>query len=411
MVLDGRYRIQGVVGQGGMGTVYEADQIALSRRVAVKILHRAQKGRRDAVERFQREARAASSIGHPNICEIYDVGRLSDGRPYMVMELLHGTTLADRIDNEGALPIRDCVDIMMQVLSALVAAHDKAIIHRGHQARERVPRRNASGCKPVVKILDFGIHKARDEDSLSLTRDGTIMGTPYYMAPEQARGEAFDHRIDLFACGVMLYEMVTGRRPFEGDDYHALMRSILKDQPVDPRTYREEMPEELVSIVGHALEKDRTLRYPNATAFLVELDALQATLGNTATGALRPVADVRRDLATYSSPEPSTQDPPDVEVSIDLAEVSLEPSEVSLELSAEIPVSIAMESVPETTKPAPRPIADPADRVRVEAASRLLAAPTAELPVAPEPPKPHADTVPPPTLRSSQFRPDSKPRR
>jgi len=410
MVLDGRYRILGVVGQGGMGTVYEAEQLVLSRRVAVKVLHRAQKGRRESVERFQREARAASSIGHPNICEIYDVGRLSDGRPYMVMELLRGTTLADRIDAEGALPIRDCVDIMMQALSALVAAHDKAIIHRDIKP-ENVFLAERVGCPAVVKILDFGIHKTRDEDSLSLTRDGTIMGTPYYMAPEQARGDAIDHRIDLFACGVMLYEMVTGRRPFEGDDYHALMRSILHDAPTPPSTFRSDIPEALDTIIRRALEKDPSLRYPNATAFLVELDALQTTLGNIITGALRPVPELRRDLATYSSAEPSTQDPVEVEISVDLSEVSVDQPEFSLEVSSEIPVSIGMESMPATTEPAAHAPIEPAARVTVEPASRLLAAPTAELPVAPEPPKPHADTVPPPTMRSSQFRPDPKSRR
>jgi len=209
----------------------------------------------------------------------------------------------------------------------------------------------------------------------------------------------------------MLYEMVTGRRPFEGDDYHALMRSILHDAPTPPSTFRSDIPEALDTIIRRALEKDPSLRYPNATAFLVELDALQTTLGNIITGALRPVPELRRDLATYSSAEPSTQDPVEVEISVDLSEVSVDQPEFSLEVSSEIPVSIGMESMPATTEPAAHAPIEPAARVTVEPASRLLAAPTAELPVAPEPPKPHADTVPPPTMRSSQFRPDPKSRR
>jgi len=381
--IDGRYRICGIVGQGGMGTVYEAEQIALGRRVALKVLHSAQKGRRESVERFQREARAASSIGHPNICEVYDVGRLSDGRPYMVMELLRGCTLAERIDNERSLPVRESIDIIMQVLSALVAAHDKAIIHRDIKP-ENVFLAERVGCPAVVKILDFGIHKARDEASLSLTRDGTVMGTPYYMAPEQARGEPFDHRIDLFACGVMLYEITVGRRPFDGDEYNALMRSILHEQPVDPCSLRPDLPKALTGILRRALQKDPTLRYPDATAFLVELDALQPSLGNFTSDAIQSVREPRRPIPDLDALDRAGDPPPSIEVTVE-----------------SVPVSIQLESVPATTEPAPNTVAG------------LAPPPTAPFPPLPPPPPQREDRIsePPPTLRPMEPSSVSNPRR
>ena len=236
--IGGKYRVRGVLGEGGMGTVFEAEHIALGRSVAVKVLHATQATKKDAVRRFQQEARAAGAIGHPNICGVIDLGTLDDGSPYLVMERLVGETLADRVAAEGGLPFEDVIDILIQVLSGLVAAHEKGIVHRDIKP-ENIFLTQRVGCPPLVKLLDFGVSKMtggragaiRPED-LALTRTGMVMGTPYYMAPEQARGERdLDARVDLYACGVILYEALTGRRPFTAANYNALLMQILTATP------------------------------------------------------------------------------------------------------------------------------------------------------------------------------------
>ena len=212
-----------------MGAVFEAENTALGRSVAVKVLHPAQARKKVAVKRFHQEARSAGAIGHPNICEVYDLGTLDDGSPYLVMERLVGETLADRIQSEGGLPFDDVIEVVTQVLSGLVAAHEKGIVHRDIKP-ENIFLTKRVGCPPLAKLLDFGvskmispIHNEKDED-LDLTRTGMVMGTPFYMSPEQARGDRnLDARVDLYACGVILYEALTGRRPFTAANYNALL--------------------------------------------------------------------------------------------------------------------------------------------------------------------------------------------
>jgi len=277
-IVGAKYRVLHLIGEGGMGNVFEAEHLEIGQHVAIKVLNRAHLGRKEAVARFHQEARAAGAIGHPNICEIYDVGRLDDGAPYLVMERLHGKTLSDRINIEGALPFEDVVAILTQVLSALVAAHEKGIIHRDIKP-ENIFLTERVGCAPVVKILDFGISKsASDNGDLSLTRTGMVMGTPYYMAPEQARGEPIDHRVDIYACGVILYETLTGRRPFLASNYHALVVQVLSAEPKDPREVRPAIPDGFVPIIGKALSKKRDERYADAAQFIDELSDMQSEL-------------------------------------------------------------------------------------------------------------------------------------
>ncbi|MBS2015343.1 MAG: protein kinase [Deltaproteobacteria bacterium] len=282
-----RYRILGVLGEGGMGMVYDAEHMGLGRNVAIKVLAPSQAKKRVAVKRFQQEARAAGAIGHPNICEVYDLGQLDDGSPYLVMEKLSGSTLAERITREGGLPFDEIVDVMIQVMSGLIAAHDKGIVHRDIKP-ENIFLARRVGCPPIVKILDFGVSKMMPQfqggdEQLDLTRTGMVMGTPYYMSPEQARGERnLDGRVDVYACGVMMYESIAGKRPFLAPNYNALLLAIINTVPRSLREVRPATPPALEAIVARAMSKARDDRYPSANHVLRDLQALQVTLAQGA---------------------------------------------------------------------------------------------------------------------------------
>lgn len=274
-----KYGVTGLIGEGGMGAVYEAEHLAIGRLVAVKVLHPKHAQKKEAVARLQHEARVAGTIGHPNICEIYDMGRLDDGSPYLVMERLHGETLAERIQRDGTVPYRDLLDIVVQVLSALVAAHDKGVIHRDLKP-DNIFLSERAGMHPVAKLLDFGISKAqREESSMDLTRTGMVMGTPYYMAPEQARGQRdLDGRVDLWAVGVILYEALSGRRPFVARNYNALLMQILTTKHKPLGEVARDVPGPLCAVVDRALAKMREDRFQNASEFLDALTQLRRTL-------------------------------------------------------------------------------------------------------------------------------------
>jgi serine/threonine protein kinase len=315
-IVGDKYRIASVVGEGGMGTVFEAEHLQLGRRVAIKVLNRAHLERRDAVARFYHEARTAGAIGHPNICEVYDVGHLEDGSPYMVMERLHGHTLADRINLEGALPFDDVINTLTQVLSALHAAHEKSIIHRDIKP-ENVFLAERVGCAPVAKILDFGISKTdTDDPELSLTRTGMVMGTPFYMAPEQVRGEPIDYRIDLYACGVMLYETLTGRRPFVAPNYNALVIQLLSTEPRSPIEIRPAIPVGFVPIINRALAKRRTERYQGAAEFLQDLTTLRDEIARGPSPA--EIAKLVEEVRRASAPPPRPSSVPPMSDSVDI---------------------------------------------------------------------------------------------
>ncbi len=278
-----KYVVREILGEGGMGTVYEAEHLAIGRAVAVKVLHPQQMRKKEAVKRFQHEARAAGAIGHPNICEVYDLGTLDDGRPYLVMEKLVGNTLADRIREHGGLPVAEVADVLTQVLSGLVVAHAKGILHRDIKP-ENVFLASRVGCPPVAKLLDFGVSKIvslnpggdPDDEMVDLTRTGMVMGTPYYMSPEQARGDRnLDGRVDLYACGVLAYEAVTGRRPFVANNYHALLLQILDAKLRSPRELRRDLPPTFERIILKAMARKRDDRYPSAADFQYDLQRLR----------------------------------------------------------------------------------------------------------------------------------------
>jgi eukaryotic-like serine/threonine-protein kinase len=277
-LLGGKYRLRGILGEGGMGTVFDALHEGLGNQVAIKVLHQSQVHKKDAVQRFHHEARAAARIGHPNICEVHDVGTLDDGRPYLVMERLVGITMADRIKAMGGLPFQEALDTLTQVLSGLHAAHEKGIIHRDIKP-ENVFLSERVGCPPLAKILDFGVSKAMSQHAQSsgfsdveVTRTGVVLGTPYYLAPEQAKGERnLDARVDLYACGVLVYEALTGRRPFRAQNYNALLIAILTTTPRPIREIRPDIPPGFGRVVEKAMARDPDERYQTALSLQAAL--------------------------------------------------------------------------------------------------------------------------------------------
>ncbi len=274
-VIAGRYRIGGLVGSGGTGIIHDAKDLRAGKRVAVKTLNADVLSHPSAVARYHREARAAGAIGHPNICAVTDVGQLKDERPYLIMELLVGQTLSARIRHQGPLPLSEVLSIMTQTLAALDAAHSKKFVHRDIKPDNiflsEGPRETTR-----VKLLDFGIAKSLDEDAeLSLTRTGMVVGTPYYMAPEQACGHALDHRVDLYGCGLLLFEMLTGERPYRAKNYKQLMLQILTEPPPDPRELRPGIPAQVIALVRRGMAKRVEDRYPNARSFLEDIQDLQ----------------------------------------------------------------------------------------------------------------------------------------
>jgi tetratricopeptide (TPR) repeat protein len=258
----GPYRMLREIGAGGMGVVYEAEDSRLRRRVAIKLLLPENSRDRAAKERFLREARAASALDDPNICTIHDVGE-HDGRLYIVMAYYEGETLKERLAR-GPLPAAEARQVAVQVARALARAHEAGIVHRDVKPANVMLTRHRN-----VKVLDFGIAKMKGDSTL--TRTGSSPGTPAYMSPEQVRGEPVDGRTDLWALGVMLYEMLAGRRPFPGDDQEIVLAAIRSREPEPLDRLRPEVPPELARTVAKALAKDPGDRYADAAELLADL--------------------------------------------------------------------------------------------------------------------------------------------
>jgi serine/threonine protein kinase len=274
-LLDGSYEVLRVIGEGGMGKVYEARHTRLhTKRFAVKLLHQELARQPDVVTRFQREAEAASVLTHPNVVGVYDVNTSADGRPYIVAELLQGEDLGSYLDRLGKLHTAEAVHIVRQVCHALGAAHAHGIVHRDVKP-ENVFLAGPTG---TVKVLDFGISKVL-ETSDGLTKTGTVMGTPDYMAPEQARGDRVDSRADIYAVGAILYRALTGRKPFEGNDAMAILTAVLTQEPVRPSTLEPKIPLSLELVVQQTMAKMPNERFATMDALeqaLAPFDAVDA---------------------------------------------------------------------------------------------------------------------------------------
>jgi serine/threonine-protein kinase len=262
-VIGETYKIERVIGEGGMGRVYEAKHLRLGeRRLAIKILHPEYARDPEIVVRFQREAESASAINHPHVIDVFDVHKTNDGRPYLVGEFLEGQELGAHIETVGHLDVSTAVTITRQICRALNAAHARGIVHRDMKP-ENVFITSRDGM-PHIKVIDFGISRAQKRDT-NLTRTGLIMGTPSYMAPEQARGEKVDHRADVYATGALLYTALTGLRPFESDDPTTIIGMVLTAEPTRPRAIDPLIPEALEVVVQRAMAKDPRDRYQTMT--------------------------------------------------------------------------------------------------------------------------------------------------
>jgi eukaryotic-like serine/threonine-protein kinase len=271
-ILANKYRVERVLGQGGMGVVVEARHLTLDERVALKFLLPAFAKHQEAAARFLREARAAVKIKSAHVARVSDVGTLESGAPYMVMEYLAGADLSAVLEKQGTLPLEAAVDYLVQASEAIAEAHSHGIVHRDLKPANLFLAHHPDG-SPLIKVLDFGISKVQNEaGNDGLTRTTAAMGSALYMSPEQIRqAKSVDHRTDIYALGVTLYELLAGRQPFVADTFPALCVEIATGTPADLRTLRRDLPEEFVRVVEKAFARKLDERYQTISEFVLAL--------------------------------------------------------------------------------------------------------------------------------------------
>src|ERR1700674_2969505 len=285
----GSYEITAPIGAGGMGEVYQAHDTKLGRDVAIKVLPEAFAHDAERLSRFQREAKMLAALNHPNIATIYGLEQ-SGGTSYLVMELVSGETLAERVKRDGAVPIEEALDIAKQIAEALEAAHEKGIIHR-----DLKPANVKVTLEGKVKVLDFGLAKAFEGDaasedmsnsptlSMAGTMHGVILGTAGYMSPEQAKGKAVDKRTDIFAFGAVLYELLTGKQAFHGEDVGDILAAVVMREP-DWTALPAKIPSTIRTLLSRCLRKDKRQRISDASDVRIEIeDAIAAPKDSGAT--------------------------------------------------------------------------------------------------------------------------------
>src|ERR1700674_1705682 len=265
------FDLREALGAGGMGVVYRAHDTRLGRVAALKFLFPHYNLHASAKARFLREAHAAAALDHPNLCTIHEVGTSDEGWLFLARALYQGETLRARLTRDGPILVREALEIARQIAEGLQAAHAAGIVHR-----DLKPGNVMLLPDGTVRILDFGLAKARDQ---SISETGAHFGTVSYMSPEQVRGDKVDGRADMWALGVLMYEMLTGRKPFNGDEEVAVALAILHDEPPLPSTYRTEMSAALESLVLRLLRKDPDRRYASAELLLRDLARVQTRAG------------------------------------------------------------------------------------------------------------------------------------
>lgn len=279
-VLADSYEITRLLGEGGMGRVYEARHTRLAgKRFAVKFLYADLARQPDVVTRFQREAEAASGISHPNVVIVHDVNVTPDGQPYIVAELLQGEELGEYLERARKLPVPEAVRVVRQICKALGAAHETGVVHRDVKPENVFLTGDVSKLETAsVKVIDFGISKVAQAGGEALTKTGVVMGTPDYMAPEQARGERVDARADVYAVGAILYRALTGKKPFEGLDPMATLTAVLVQEPGRPTLVNPDVPLALELVIQRAMAKNPKDRYQSMAELERELAAFDPEL-------------------------------------------------------------------------------------------------------------------------------------
>ena len=302
------YRVVNQLGAGGMGVVYGADDTRLGRQVALKFIPEDLLRDRQAVERFRVEARTTSALNHPNICTVYDIGE-HDSQPFIVMEWMKGQTLLERLSS-GTLKVQEMVDFGIEIADALDAAHTQGIVHRDIK-----PANIFVTDRGHVKVMDFGLAKLLSDQNLvdtaqmeALTLPGMTLGTASYMSPEQAAGDTFDGRSDLFSLGIVLYECATGRRPFVGNSARAVLAAILNTAPTAPGLLNPDLPPRLQQVISDCLEKDPDLRYQNAASLRADLKRVKRDLESGRMGSVTSASSPPAAVAHDRTPAPSTGD-------------------------------------------------------------------------------------------------------
>jgi tRNA A-37 threonylcarbamoyl transferase component Bud32 len=268
--IAGRYKVEELVGHGGMSSVYKARDALLERHVALKILHEQYNADDDFVERFKREARAVAQLQHPNIVTVIDRGD-EEGRQYIVFEYIDGENLKEYVVRKGRLDVREALEIGLEVARGLAFAHDQGLIHRDVKPQNVLL--NGDG---RAKVTDFGIARTLDVDGM--TQTGTVLGTSNYIAPEQASGQRVDAHSDVYALGVVLYELLAGEVPFPGESFVAVAMKHMHEPAPNLLDARKDVPLRVANAVDRALEKDPEQRFPTMDAFAAELDACLAEL-------------------------------------------------------------------------------------------------------------------------------------
>jgi serine/threonine protein kinase len=282
--LEGKYRLDNLLGTGGMGEVYRATRLHIGDEVAIKILHPQHRIDRHAAERFRREAQIAARLKHPNVVSIYDFGLSVDGLMYLVMELVDGYSLRQIIKQQGPLTIAAAAEVTAQVCAALDEAHRHNIIHRDIKPDNIICNSTTDGLR--IKVLDFGIAKLRDLAASNLTQTGNVMGTPFYMSPEQCMGEELDGRSDVYSLGILLYEVLCGSVPFKSPTPSAVVVQHVTQAPAPLRSVNVSIPAAVEAVVLHALEKRRDARPQTAKALAQEMRT--AVFGSVATHSTVP---------------------------------------------------------------------------------------------------------------------------
>ncbi|HET7538616.1 MAG TPA: protein kinase [Polyangiaceae bacterium] len=312
-VIDNKYRVERLVGRGGMGSVFQATHLGIGRRVALKVLELSASPEVEVIMRFEREAQAAARIGNDHILDIFDFGSLPDGARYIVCEFLDGETLAARLARQPMTPA-ELVPIARQLLNGLSAAHAAGVVHRDLKPDNVFLLRHKAGWADFVKIIDFGISKFQatsgDEAGMRMTATGVVMGTPFYLSPEQARGGAdIDHRSDVYSVGVIMYEALTGRVPFQAQNFNELIFKIVLEQAPPPHTVAPQVDRNFSNIVSKAMAREPAERYQSAAELCAAIEGWATAAGLSLSGPIISSGKESGRSASGSTPEVVVRSP------------------------------------------------------------------------------------------------------